>query len=203
MFKELQLLRPRLVGASKYHPVKSIIAAYEEGQRDFGENYVQELVEKANDPEILAKCKQIKWHFIGHLQSNKVNKVLGIPNLYMIETVDSEKLASVLNTTWSKLGPPGTKLRVMIQVNTSREEVKDGVNPKEVSNLTRFVLTECNNLELDGLMTIGKYGYNPEDGPNPDFLSLRGCRDEICQTLGLNWKNINLSMGMSTDYEQA
>lgn len=64
-------------------------------------------------------------------------------------------------------------------------------------------MKECGNLQLDGLMTIGRFGYNPEDGPNPDFLCLKSCRDEICQNLGLDWKNINLSMGMSDDFEHA
>lgn len=99
-----------------------ILEAYEVGQRHFGENYVQELVDKATDSVILEKCKDIKWHFIGHLQNNKVNKVLGIPNLYLIETLDSQKLANNLNKSWPKFGPPDSKLRVMLQVNTSKEE---------------------------------------------------------------------------------
>lgn len=99
-----------------------IVAAYEEGQRHFGENYVNELVEKANSEIILEKCKDIKWHFIGHLQSNKVNKVLSIPNIHMIETVDSSKLADQLNKSWQKFGLPDSKLNVMIQINTSNEQ---------------------------------------------------------------------------------
>lgn len=96
--------------------------AYEEGQRHFGENYVQELEEKANNAIILEKCKEIQWHYIGHLQTNKVNKVLCLPNIYMIETLDSQKLATQLNKSWSKFGPPGSTLNVMVQVNTSEEE---------------------------------------------------------------------------------
>lgn len=80
---------------------------------------------------------------------------------------------------------------------------KNGIPPSEVETLTKYILNECKNLKLEGLMTIGKYGYNPEDGPNPDFVCLKQCRDEICQNLGLDWKELNLSMGMSTDYEQA
>lgn len=92
--------------------------AYEAGQRHFGENYVQELIEKAENPIILEKCNEIKWHFIGHLQTNKINKIINIPNLFMIETVDSKKLATNLNEKWTKLNE---KLNVMIQVNTSGE----------------------------------------------------------------------------------
>lgn len=99
-----------------------IVAAYEEGQRHFGENYVNELVEKAANDVILEKCKDIKWHFIGHLQSNKINKILSIPNLYMIETVDSTKLADQLNKSWEKFGQSDSKLNVMVQINTSNEK---------------------------------------------------------------------------------
>lgn len=67
--------KPLLVAVSKTKPVEMIIDAYSEGQRHFGENYIQELVEKGNHPDILAQCPEIKWHFIGHLQSNKINKV--------------------------------------------------------------------------------------------------------------------------------
>lgn len=102
---------------------KSIVSAYEAGQRHFGENYVNELVEKACSPLILEKCKEIQWHFIGNLQRNKVNKVLSIPNLYIIETVNSEKLANSLNNSWSKFRKShDSKLNVMVQVNTSQEE---------------------------------------------------------------------------------
>lgn len=80
---------------------------------------------------------------------------------------------------------------------------KSGISPNEIVNLTKYVYEDCGNLELDGIMTIGRFGYNPEDGPNPDFQCLKQCRDEICQILGVDWKKINLSMGMSTDYEQA
>lgn len=123
-FKELDAVEPRLVAVSKTKPVNLIIEAYEEGQRHFGENYVQELEEKANNAEILEKCKDIRWHFIGHLQKNKVNKVFSLPNIYLVETVDSQKLATVLNNNWPKFGPPNSKLKILIQVNTSGEEGK-------------------------------------------------------------------------------
>lgn len=80
---------------------------------------------------------------------------------------------------------------------------KNGVAPEEVVDLTKYILNECKNLHLEGLMTIGRFGYNREDGPNPDFLCLKSCRDEICQNLGLDWKEVHLSMGMSDDFEHA
>lgn len=85
------------MAVSKTKPVEAILEAYEEGQRHFGENYVQELQEKANNQLILEKCKDIKWHFIGHLQSNKVKKVVQLPNLYMIETIDNKKIAEAVS----------------------------------------------------------------------------------------------------------
>lgn len=118
----MQCISPLLVAASKLKPPEIIVEAYEAGQRHFGENYVQEIEEKANNPLILEKCKEIKWHFIGHLQSNKINKVLAIPNLYLIETVHKEKLAEQLNNHWPKFSSDGKKLNVMVQVNTSGEE---------------------------------------------------------------------------------
>lgn len=110
------------MAVTKTKPVNLIVEAYEAGQRHFGENYVQELEDKAQNPTILEKCKEIRWHFIGHLQTNKINKVLNLPNIFLIETVHSEKLATSLNKNWPKFGPPGTKLNIMIQVNTSGED---------------------------------------------------------------------------------
>lgn len=107
---------------SKFHPPESVIKAYEAGQRHFGENYVSELVSKANNAEILEKCKEIRWHFIGHLQRPNVNKLLKVTNLHIIETVDSEKIASVVDAAWQKFRKDDSKLKVMVQVNTSKEE---------------------------------------------------------------------------------
>lgn len=118
------------------------------GQRHFGENYVQELQDKSQHPVILEKCKDIRWHFIGHLQANKVNKVLAVPNLYVIETVDSKKLATQLNKNWPNYrSPESTKLNVMLQVNTSSEQEKNGVEPPEVTSLAEYIIKECPNLQ--------------------------------------------------------
>ncbi|XP_024941710.1 pyridoxal phosphate homeostasis protein isoform X2 [Cephus cinctus] len=201
---EYSYFEPRLVAVSKTKPAESIIDAYEAGQRNFGENYVNELVEKANHPDILAKCKDIHWHFIGHLQKNKINKVLGIPNLYMIESVDSEKLATSLNNAWPKFRmSEDSRLKVMVQVNTSQEEEKNGCDVKDVLSFTKYVIENCKNLEFTGLMTIGMFGYDLNNGPNPDFVCLKQCRDDICKQLALNHEKVELSMGMSNDYEHA
>ena len=87
----------RLVAVSKTKPKDLLIQAYEAGQRHFGENYVQELVEKSHDQEMLTKCPEIRWHFIGNCQTNKVKSLVSCPNLVVIETITSTKLATKPN----------------------------------------------------------------------------------------------------------
>ncbi|KAJ2940548.1 hypothetical protein O0L34_g6483 [Tuta absoluta] len=201
--KDLPQVPPRLVAVSKIKPVPLIIQAYEGGQRHFGENYVNELAEKAIDQQILDKCKEIKWHFIGHLQTNKINKLLGSPNLFMVETIDSEKLADSVNKQWTKIRKEEKKLNVMVQVNTSGEEAKNGIAPSDATKLVDHVIKNCPSLRFNGLMTIGQYDYDVTKGPNPDFLCLVKCRQEVCEKLGLDINNVELSMGMSSDFEHA
>lgn len=92
-----------MVAVSKTKPSADIVDVYKTGIRHFGENYAQELIEKANSQLIQEQCPDIKWHMIGHLQSNKVNKVLRIPGLYMIQTIDSAHLATVINDSWGRI----------------------------------------------------------------------------------------------------
>lgn len=145
-FQEFQGIQPTLVAVSKTKPIDLIVAAYEAGQRNFGENYVPELEEKANNSIILEKCKEIRWHFIGRLQSNKINKIICLPNIHMIETVNSQKFAMQLNKNWPKYGPTGSQLNVMIQVNTSGEEGK----VYSVQDLIRYInqILNCHSLFL-------------------------------------------------------
>ncbi|XP_072936075.1 pyridoxal phosphate homeostasis protein [Epargyreus clarus] len=201
--KDLPQVMPRLVAVSKIKPASLVIEAYEAGQRHFGENYVNELAEKSSDPQLLEKCKDIKWHFIGHLQNNKVNKLIGSPGLYMVETIHSEKIAENLNKQWIKYRKGDEKLKVMVQVNTSGEEAKSGTEPENATNLVEYVLKNCPGLDFQGLMTIGIYDFDTSQGPNPDFITLAKCRQEVCEKLNLDINNVELSMGMSTDYEHA
>ncbi|XP_012281556.1 pyridoxal phosphate homeostasis protein [Orussus abietinus] len=201
---EYQYFEPRLVAVSKIKPAELVISAYEAGQRYFGENYVNELVDKANHPAVLEKCKDIRWHFIGHLQKNKINKLLGTPNLYMIETVDNEKLATAIHGAWPKFrAQDSARLKVMVQVNTSKEEDKNGCDVKDAPSLVKHVLENCTNLEFVGLMTIGMFGYDHSKDPNPDFVALKQCKADVCKELNLDPKSVELSMGMSNDYEHA
>jgi pyridoxal phosphate enzyme (YggS family) len=164
------------VAVSKTKPLAAIAAAYAAGQRCFGENYVQELVEKANDP---ASPHDIQWHFIGTLQSNKAKIVAAVPNLAMIETVTSMKLAKLLEKAVAG-SDRATPLAVMVQLNTSGEENKGGVEPDQCSGVVSAILKECPHLKFAGLMTIGQYGRVTAAGEvNPDFALLVKSRDEV------------------------
>ncbi|KAE8618666.1 hypothetical protein XENTR_v10009444 [Xenopus tropicalis] len=200
--KTLPAIDPRLVAVSKTKPVDMVIDAYSHGQRYFGENYVQELAEKASDPNLLASCPDIKWHFIGHLQKTHINKLVGVPNLYILETIDSIKLADKVNSSWQKKGS-SEKLKVMVQVNTSSEDSKHGLAPTETTELVKHIREKCSSLEFVGLMTIGSFGYDITQGPNPDFQMLLAQREEVCEKLGLQIDSVELSMGMSSDFEHA
>ncbi|XP_072353077.1 pyridoxal phosphate homeostasis protein [Scyliorhinus torazame] len=195
-------ISPRLVAVGKTKSPALLIEAYRHGQQHFGENYVQELVEKASDSQILSTCPDIKWHFTGHLQKNNVNKLMVAPNLFMIETIDSIKLADKVDLSWQKK-KTSQKLKVMVQVNTSEEDSKHGLSVEETVEMVRHILTSCPNLEFVGLMTIGRYGYDTSLGPNPDFQVLSARREELCDQLNLPLQSVELSMGMSTDYEHA
>uniref|UniRef100_A0A5S6QUR7 Pyridoxal phosphate homeostasis protein n=1 Tax=Trichuris muris TaxID=70415 RepID=A0A5S6QUR7_TRIMR len=197
---------PRLVAASKLKPVSDICLAYKAGQRHFGENYVQELLQKANDERLLVDCPDIRWHLIGHLQSNKVNKVISsVPQLYMIETVDSVKLAEGLNAAVGRRPENSARLNVMVQVNTSGEEQKSGVHPSEACTLAARIRNACRNLNFSGFMTIGSLDHSDagEDDENPDFRCLSNVREEFCQANDIRLDQVELSMGMSGDFEQA
>lgn len=179
-----------LVAVSKLKTVSDINAAYEAGQRRFGENYASELVEKCGHLP-----SDIKWHFIGHLQSNKVNKLISsCPNLDMVETVDSEKLANKLESAM-KTSRPSDRLRVLIEVKTSSEETKSGSCASEVPSLADHIIKSCPHLQFSGLMTIA----DPED-PQMSFQELLNTK-KFLESKGI--KIETMSMGMSGDYELA
>ncbi|XP_011816105.1 PREDICTED: proline synthase co-transcribed bacterial homolog protein isoform X2 [Colobus angolensis palliatus] len=200
--RDLPAIQPRLVAVSKTKPADMVIEAYGHGQRTFGENYVQELLEKASNPKILSLCPEIKWHFIGHLQKQNVNKLMAVPNLFMLETVDSVKLADKVNSSWQKKGSP-ERLKVMVQINTSGEESKHGLPPSETIAVVEHINAKCPSLEFVGLMTIGSFGHDLSQGPNPDFQLLLALREELCKKLNIPADQVELSMGMSVDFQHA
>jgi len=186
----------RLVAVSKTKPKELLMECYQEGQRVFGENYVQELVEKA-----LVMPNDITWHFIGPLQSNKAKLLVSsvIPNAaaLVVETVATLKLAKKLQSAMEECAANDNqkKLDIFVQVNTSGEDSKSGLAPSEVVDLCKQITEECPLLNLKGLMTIGA------PGDLECFDVLRACRDETASELGLS--SLELSMGMSDDFQQA
>ena len=181
----------RLVAVSKTKPVQDILDLYEHGHRHFGENYMQELIEKA---QVLPK--DINWHFIGHLQSSKANKLIKeVPNLFIVETVDSEKLAMKLQAACESVNRE--QLNIFVQVDTSGEETKSGVSTEELLPLADFIRDRCPRLKLCGLMTIGAAG------DSQCFDALARARTALCSHWSVDEQSLELSMGMSMDFEEA
>ena len=182
-----------LIAVGKTKPASDVLALYEAGHRDFGENYFQELVTKAEELP-----KDIRWHFIGHLQSQKAGPIVkGVPNLACVETVDSTKLAGKLNTAAGTYRAEGNKLNICLQVDTSGEASKSGVPCSEVAALALYVKDSCPNLHVLGLMTIGA----PRDFTC--FDRLVEARADVAVTLGVEPETLELSMGMSGDFVEA
>jgi pyridoxal phosphate enzyme (YggS family) len=176
----------KLVAVSKRQPEAKLREAYAAGQRDFGENYSQELAEKA---ATLRDLPDLTWHFIGHLQSNKAKLVA--PTAALIHAVDKADLAEALVR---KAG--GRPLRCLIEVNVGLEAQKHGVLPDQVAALASR-LSAMPGLTLEGLMCLPPAGQPA----GPFFTALHGLRDTLRAQLGLPLPE--LSMGMSEDFELA
>lgn len=179
----------RLVAVSKYHPVRAVAELAALGQRDFGENYVQEARAKQ---EALAGLP-LRWHAIGAIQTNKARDVAG--RFDLIHSLDSERLAGALVRRLS----PGTGQRVLIQVNIGSEPQKAGVDPRGLAALVEHVLT-LPALSLCGLMCLPPRCGEGE-AARPWFARLRELRDDMQRRFGVDLPQ--LSMGMSGDYRQA
>jgi pyridoxal phosphate enzyme (YggS family) len=182
----------RLVAVSKTKPSSLIVEAYETGHRTFGENYVQELCDKAEELPT-----DISWHMIGPIQSNKASllvKTVMAKSTLTVETVATLKLAKKLDNAMAEY--PDKLLNIYIQVNTSGEDTKSGVERDEVVTLCRDILQQCPRLRIQGLMTIGA------PGDRSCFDTLRQCREEV-RAAGLPLGPLELSMGMSDDFEVA
>ncbi len=182
-----------LIAVSKRKSVEMIKEAIEAGQHYFGENYLQEAKEKIS----ALQDDQAHFHFIGSLQSNKAKDAATLCD--MIHTVDRLKLAKELN---KHAKATGKILKVLIQVNVGREEQKSGVLPEDAEAVAKQI-KELTNLEIRGLMTMPPYRENPED-VRPYFIELKKLGEEL-QNKGLIARNhkLELSMGMSGDFEVA
>ncbi len=181
-----------LVAVSKTFPASAVRDAVRAGVTDIGENYVQELLAKR---EQLAP-EQIRWHFVGHLQSNKVRHIA--PWITLIHAVESLGVAREIDR---RAAQAGRMIEVLVEINTTGEETKFGIAPDTAVSFLRS-LEDLAHIRVAGLMTIGPFLPDPE-GSRPMFRALRHLREEL-RTLGLaNATMQHLSMGMTGDFEVA
>ncbi len=178
----------RLLAVSKGQPSEAIRAAHAAGQREFGENYVQELTRKAGE---LADLDGVVWHAIGRLQRNKARDVARVAR--WVHTIDRAEIARELD----RRAPPETTLVVLVEVNVGGEAQKGGCAPGELGALLDE-LARCARLRVAGLMTVPPEAEDPE-GARRFFAELRALRDRHGGAAVLP----ELSMGMSHDFEVA
>ena len=179
----------RLVAVSKTRPAADIQALYDLGQRDFGENYVQELTEK--QPFLPA---DIRWHFIGHLQSNKVKYIISF--VHLIHGVDSLRLLKEIDRQG---GAKGRVVDVLLQVHVAREETKFGLDPAGLADIIQTLrATPFPHVRVRGLMGMASFTEDP-DAVTAEFRELKRLFDQYFAGGDMPI----LSMGMSADYKIA
>jgi len=181
----------RLVAASKTHPADAIESARNAGQSLFGENYVQEFLAKAE-----AVAAPVTWHFIGHLQSNKVKYLVG--KVALIHSVDRFSLAEEIDRQWGKLGETA---EVLIEVNLGGEASKAGTDESRLGELLRRTAA-LPHVTVRGLMLLPPYLDDPED-VRPYFRRLRELAGELAVLELPGVSMSELSMGMSHDFAVA
>lgn len=177
----------RLICVSKFNPISAIQEAYDTGERDFGESHVQELL-----PKYEALPKDIRWHMIGHLQTNKVKQI--VPFVHLIQSVDSIRLMEVIQKEAAKIG---RMVNILLEVHVAHEEAKSGFLPEELPEALE-ALKRMPNIHLKGLMTMAT---NTEDE-----TEIRRCFHEaraLMEALQLTPPDYQLSIGMSSDYRLA
>ncbi|MGZ6228828.1 MAG: YggS family pyridoxal phosphate-dependent enzyme [Candidatus Binataceae bacterium] len=180
----------RLVLASKTQPPEAIRAAYAAGAREFGENYVQEAATKQDALADLQDLEDLRWHLIGHLQTNKARDAAN--RFALIHSLDSARLGLALGRA-----RPAPRVRVLIEVNAAGEASKSGV---AAADLERLIEETRATVEILGLMTIPPPASDPERSRS-HFVALRATRDRLAAATGLALSE--LSMGMTDDFEVA
>ena len=178
-----------LIAVTKTFDAEKIREVVRAGVVDIGENYVQELKEKQRR----LAGQQIRWHFIGHLQSNKVKSVVG--TVCLIHSVDSVSLGREISKQAERLG---SRVEIFLEVNTSGESSKYGVSPEETATLVKQVM-QLSYIDVTGLMTIGPFLPDPEQS-RPAFSALKNIQRSLA-TEGIALPH--LSMGMTNDFEVA
>ena len=203
-----------LIAVSKTFPAQAVVEAFAAGQRDFGENRVEEALPKINEirdqrTEIGDSSLEIRWHLIGHVQSRKAKDAVG--HFALIHSVDSLKLATTINTRISNIQSPIPHPQpILLECNVSGEEAKSGFSlagwDKDAACFETFAqavaqIIALPNLRVCGLMTVAPIVEQP-DQARPYFASLRALRDALRERFpGVAWEH--LSMGMSNDFEPA
>ncbi|MBC7721179.1 MAG: YggS family pyridoxal phosphate-dependent enzyme [Pedobacter sp.] len=195
IIQELQPQNVTLVAVSKTKPIADIQTLYNLGQRDFGENYVQEFVEKV--PQLPS---DINWHFIGHLQSNKVKYIA--PFVHLIHGVDSFKLLKEINKQAAK---NNRVINCLLQVHIAQEETKFGFDEAELDKIFHELpekLHQLSNLKIIGLMGMASFSDDLEKVTS-EFKNLKRLYDKYATLSTANYQLSTLSMGMSGDYKLA
>lgn len=179
-----------LVAVSKTKPVELIMEAYDASQRDFGENKVQDLISKKE-----SLPKDIRWHFIGKLQTNKVKYLVN--KVYLIHSLSSIKLAEKIECEYGK---SNSIANVLMQINIGREESKSGILEEEIEEVITFV-EKCNFIKVKGIMVIIPKGNEEEN--RYYFRKTKSIYEELKKRTFKNIKMEVLSMGMTNDYKMA
>jgi len=191
-----------VIVASKTRTPEEIVEVIEAGARDLGENYVQEA-EKMKQ-ELGEKANTVKWHMIGHLQKNKINKAL--PVFDVIQTIDSLEKAQAIDKRAERAGK--SVIPVLVEINIGSEDSKAGVKPEEHEPFEEYMeklirdISRLEHLRVEGLMTMGPRFGNPEDSR----AYFRRTREIFEKVRGLNMPNVDmkyLSMGMTNSYRVA
>lgn len=190
LIEECKSKNVTLVAVSKTKPVSDILELYNLGQRDFGENYVQELLEKERQLP-----KDIRWHFIGHLQSNKVKQIISF--VHLIHGVDSLKLLKEINKQSEKINKI---TNCLLQVYIAQEETKFGLDEEELNEIIR----QLNNSVMKKINVVGLMGMasftNNENQIRKEFQYLKSLQAKLST---VNLQLSTLSMGMTADYKIA
>lgn len=184
-----------LICVSKFHTAETIMQAYDAGERDFGESRVQELLLKQQ-----ALPSDIRWHFIGHLQTNKVRQI--VPFVHMIHSVDSVRLLEVINREAEKIG---RRVKVLLEVHVAKEETKSGFMPEEILSIANSLIASSPNslypwVEICGIMGMAT---NTDDQTEwrRCFREIKSIEQQLLNHSELlNNSAPQISMGMSDDY---
>lgn len=182
-----------LMAVTKTHPATALNEVIDAGATDIGENRVQEVLEKYED------VKPVRWHLIGHLQTNKVKNI--IDKVVMIHSVDSLHLAKEID---KRSASAGIKMDILIEINSAMEESKSGIAVDDLKELVTEIVETCDNVRICGIMCIPPMALQPEDA-RPYFKDAKAKFDEM-QTWKLPQDKFSptvLSMGMSGDFEVA